>query len=215
MAVFAVALLWPAGTWYWWEGWVVVGLWTGYAILMTYYLARHDPALLAERMKLTPLHKEQKKWDKVIMLLFLVAGIGFYVLPGFDVVRYEWSEPLPIWMRIPAMLVHLPCFLALGWVLRENTYLSKAVIIDRSRGQHVISTGPYELVRHPMYLIVIILIFAVPVSLGSRYTLILALFLAMLLVLRTYLEDRVLHTELEGYSEYAQKTKYRLIPGIW
>ncbi|MEN8177692.1 MAG: isoprenylcysteine carboxylmethyltransferase family protein [Pseudomonadota bacterium] len=215
MSLFAVALLWPAGTWQWWEAWVMVGLWTVFGIFMTRYLLRHDPALLAERMKLVPFQKKQKIWDKVLMLLFFITGIGLYLIPGFDVVRYEWSEPLPVWMRILAMLVHLPGFLFLGWVMRENTYLSQVVKIDKDRGHHVVTTGPYALVRHPMYTVMIVLLFAVPVALGSRYALILAVFLTLLLIIRTYFEDRTLHAELEGYTEYAKNTRYRLIPGIW
>ncbi|MBW1791456.1 MAG: isoprenylcysteine carboxylmethyltransferase family protein [Deltaproteobacteria bacterium] len=215
MTLFAIALMWPAGTWRWWEAWVLVGLWTVFGIVMTIILLRHDPALLAERLKLVPLHKEQKDWDKVLMLLFFIASIGLYLIPGFDVVRYEWSEPLPVWMKILAMLIHLPCFVLLGWVMRENTYLSQVVKIDVTRGHQVITTGPYALVRHPMYTIVIVLLFAVPVALGSRYALILALFLTVLLILRTYLEDRTLHAELTGYKEYAKETPYRLIPRLW
>ena len=215
MAFFAVALLWPAGTWQWWEAWLLIGLWTAYGIVEVYYFLQHDPALLAERMKFVPLHKEQKVWDKVLMSLFFIAGIGLYIIPGFDVVRYEWSEPLPVWMEILAMLVHLPCFLFLGWVMRENTFLSHVVKIDKDRGHKVVTTGPYALVRHPMYIVVIVLLFAVPVALGSRFALILAVFLTLLLIIRTYLEDSTLHAELEGYPEYAKQTKYRLIPGIW
>ena len=215
MTLFAVALMWPAGTWWWWEAWALVGLWTVFGVVMTNYLLRHDPELLAERLKLVPLHKDQKSWDKVLMLLFFIAGIGLYVIPGFDVVRYEWSEPLPEWMRILAMIVHIPCFLFLGWVMRENTFLSQVVKIDEARGHQVISTGPYAWVRHPMYTVVIVLLFAVPVALGSRFALVLALFLTLLLIVRTYLEDRTLHAELEGYPEYAKQTPHRLIPGIW
>lgn len=193
----------------------MVGLWTVFGLVMTIYLLRHDPALLAERLKLVPLHKEQKAWDKVIMLLFFIAGIGLYLLPGFDVVRYQWSDPLPVWARIMAMLVHVPCFMLLGWIMRENTYLSQVVKIDEEREHRVITTGPYALVRHPMYTVTIILLFAVPVALGSRYTLIIALFLMALLIVRTYLEDRTLHAELAGYTEYARQTIYRLIPGVW
>ena len=215
MTLFAIALLWPAGTFYWWEAWVIVALWTGFGLVMTPYLLRHDPALLAERMKLVPLHKDQKVWDKVIMVLFFIFGIALYIVPGFDVVRYEWSEPLPLWLRVFAMILHLPGFVMLGWVMRENTYLAQVVKIDRERDHQVISSGPYALVRHPMYTVVIVLLFAVPVALGSRYALILALFLSILLLVRTYLEDRTLHTELSGYSDYASRTPYRLIPGIW
>lgn len=215
MIFFAIALMWPAGNWYWWEAWVVVALWGVYGLAMMVYLLRYDTELLAERMKFVPIDKEQKIWDKVIMLVFFVAGICLYIVPGFDVVRYAWSEALPIWMRVLAMLVHIPCFILLGWVMRENTYLSQVVKIDEARGHHVITTGPYALVRHPMYIIVIILLFAVPIALGSRFALILALFLTLLLVLRTYLEDRTLLAELEGYTEYAKQTPYRLIPLIW
>lgn len=215
MTLFAIALMWPAGTWHWWEAWVIVALWTAFGLVMVPYLLRHDPALLAERMKLVPLHKEQKVWDKALMSLFFIAGIALYLIPGFDVVRYEWSEPLPLWMRILAMFIHLPSFVFLGWVMRENTFLAQVVKIDEERNHQVVTTGPYALVRHPMYTVVIILLFAIPVALGSRYALILAAFLTLLLIVRTYLEDRTLHTELAGYPEYAQKTRYRLIPGIW
>ena len=149
------------------------------------------------------------------MLLFIIAGIGLYLIPGFDAARYEWSEPLPLWINIIAMLVHLPGFLFLGWVMRENTYLSQVVKIDKNRGHQVVTTGPYALVRHPMYTVVIVLLFAVPVALGSRYALILSVFLTLLLIIRTYLEDCTLNTELEGYAEYAGQTRHRLIPGIW
>lgn len=149
------------------------------------------------------------------MSVFFIAIIGLYLIPGFDVMRYEWSEPLPEWIRILAMLIHLPCFLLLGWVMRENTFLSQVVKIDKKRGHKVVTTGPYALVRHPMYTVVIVLLFAVPLALGSRFALILSVFLTLLLIIRTYFEDRTLHVELEGYLEYAKQTRYRLIPGIW
>lgn len=215
MTLFAIALMWPAGTWYWWEAWVMVGLWTFFGIVITIYLLRHDPALLAERLRLVPLHKDQKAWDKILMSLFLIAGIGLYLIPGFDVVRYGWSESLPVWVKVLAMVLHLPCFVMLGWIMHENTYLAQVVKIDEERGHKVITTGPYRLVRHPMYTVIILLLFAVPVALGSRFALILALFLTALLIVRTYLEDHTLHVELEGYPEYAKQTRYRLVPWLW
>ena len=193
----------------------MIALWSSFGLVMTSYLLRHDPELLVERMKLVPLHKDQKVWDKVIMLLFFISAYALYIVPGFDVVRYEWSEPLPVLMRIFAIVLHLPCFVMLGWIMRENTYLAQVVKIDKEREHHVITTGPYAFVRHPMYTIVIVLLFAAPVALGSRYALILAVFLTILLIVRTYLEDRTLHAELAGYPEYARRTPYRLIPRIW
>lgn len=215
MTLFAVALMWPAGIWHWWEAWVVTVIWTFSGVAMTNYLLHNDPELLTERLKPLPLQKEQKTWDKVIMLIFFIAAIALYIIPGFDVVRYEWSEPLPLWMRVIAVLIHFPCFVMLSWVTRENTYLYQVVKIDKQRDHHVITTGPYSLVRHPMYTATIVLFFAMPIALGSRYGLILSALLAVLLVLRTYLEDRTLHDELKGYPEYAKQTPYRLIPGIW
>lgn len=215
MSLFALALMWPAGTWFWWEAWVMVGLWTVFGVWMTHYLLRSDPALLVERLKLVPIQKDQKTWDKAIMTLFFIAGIALYVVPGFDVVRYSWSEPLPLWMNTIAIVIHVPCFFLLAWVMRENTYLAQVVKIDDERGHRVISTGPYTYVRHPMYTVAIILLIAFPVALGSRYALLLSAFLTLLLFVRTYLEDRTLHAELDGYAEYANQTPYRLVPGIW
>jgi protein-S-isoprenylcysteine O-methyltransferase Ste14 len=215
LSLFAVALMWPAGTWRWWEAWVLVGLWAAFVVAAIIFLLRHDPALLAERMKLMPLQKGQKIWDKMLLSLLFIAGIGLYIIPGFDVVRYKWSQPLPVWMEVLAMVIHLPCFMFLGWVMRENTFLSLVVKIDDERGHHVITTGPYALVRHPMYTAVIVLLFAVPVALGSRFGLIPTALLSVLMIVRTHFEDRTLHAELPGYPEYAKQTHYRLIPGIW
>jgi len=215
MILFALALMWPAGTWVWREAWVMVGLWLVFGLVIQHYLIHDDPALLSERLKLVPIHKDQKTWDKVLMAIFFIAGIALYIVPGFDVVRYGWSEPLPLWMKAIAFVIHLPCFYLLVWIMRENTYLAQVVKIDDERGHQVITTGPYAYVRHPMYTTAIILFFAFPVALGSRYALLLAAFLALILLVRTYLEDRTLHEELDGYAQYAKQTPYCLIPRIW
>lgn len=215
MMTFPVAFLWPAGTWRWWEAWVVIGLWLAFVLSEVVFLSRHDPALLAERMKASPVQEGQKSWDKVLMLAMFILGIGIYVVPGLDVIRFGWSQPFPVWLEVLAMAVHLPGFIFIIWVMRENTYLSRVVKIDEARGQKVVTTGPYALVRHPMYSAVIVLVFAVPVALGSRYALIPAALMVSVLLVRTHLEDRTLHAELAGYPEYAEKTPYRLVPGFW
>ena len=215
MPAFAVALLWPAGTWRWWEAWLLIAIWVVFAIGITFYLLRHDPELLAERLRSNPIQKEQKPWDKVLMLLMLIAGIGLYITPGFDVMRYGWSKPLPVWIELLAMTVHIPALMTIAWTMHENTWLSQVVKIDQARGHQVITTGPYSIVRHPMYTAVIVLVFAVPIALGSRYGLIPAVCLTVIFVVRTALEDRSLQRELKGYCEYAQQTRFRLIPGLW
>ena len=97
-----------------------------------------------------------------------VAGIRLYIVPGLDCVRYQWSEPLPVWMSTIAMFTHLHCFEFRGWAVRENTYLSQVVRIDRERGHQIVTSGSYALVRHPVYAIAIVQLLAVPVALGSR-----------------------------------------------
>lgn len=92
-------------------------------------------------------------------VVIFMAGIALYIIPRFDGLRCEWRVPLPVWMEIVAMVVHLPCFVFLHWVMGENTYLSRVVKIDEGRGHQVITSGPYALVRHPMYTAVIVLLF--------------------------------------------------------
>ena len=214
-ALFPVAIMWPAGTWKWWEAWVLIGLWMVFFTALTIILLRRDPALFIERMKASPAQKGQKGWDKVIMSLMLIVAIGYYIIPGFDVVRFGWSKPFPEWLEIAAMAVHMPCFLFLGWVMQANTFLAPVVKIDHERDHHVVTGGPYAIVRHPMYSAVIVLVIAFPIALGSRIGLIPALLIVLLLVIRTMYEDRTLRNELPGYPEYTSVTRYRLIPGIW
>jgi protein-S-isoprenylcysteine O-methyltransferase Ste14 len=107
-----------------------------------------------------------------------------------------------------------------GWylifrVMKENTFLSRVVEIQEDRGHTVVTTGPYKVVRHPMYVGAIALLFAIPLALGSIYGLIPAVLMTIAFILRTSLEDKTLHAELQGYLDYAQQTKYRLLPGIW
>lgn len=215
LMLFPVAIMWPAGTWKWWEAWVLIGMWMTFLISLTIFLLYRDPALLTERMKASPVQRGQKTWDKVIMSLIYTLAISFYIIPGLDVVRFGWSEPFPIWIEIIAMIIHIPCFVFLGWVMRTNTYSSPVVKIAHDRGHQVITDGPYAIVRHPMYSAVIILLFAFPVGIGTRLGLIPAALMAVLFVIRTNLEDRTLHAELPGYTKYASITRYRLIPGIW
>lgn len=120
--------------------------------------------------------------------------------------RCGWSEPLALWVRVAAFLVQVPCLAGLVWIMRANTWLAQVVKIDEARHQQVITTGPYVLVRHPMYAVSIVLLFAAPAALGSRSALLLSLFLAILLIVRTWLEDRTLHAELKGYTEYARES---------
>jgi protein-S-isoprenylcysteine O-methyltransferase Ste14 len=215
IAMMPIVFMLPAGTWRWWEAWAVSALYMGYAISIWVYLSREDPELLAERLRSDTSHADQKTWDKLLMVAMLVSGIALFVVPGLDVVRFEWSRALPVWAVILAMIVHIPGFVFIGWVMHENTFLSRVVKVDAERGHSVITTGPYAIVRHPMYSAVILLVLSFPVALGSRWGLVPAVIMVSTLVVRTALEDRTLRSELSGYPEYAAQTRYRLLPGLW
>jgi protein-S-isoprenylcysteine O-methyltransferase Ste14 len=215
LAMLPLLFLLAAGTWRWWEAWALTGIYFAYGVIATAWLKRHDPQLLRERLKGSAVQPGQKGWDRIVMLLMVVVGVAMMIVPGLDVVRFGWTERLPTAVELAALVVHVPCFLLVGAVLRENTYLSPVVKIDEARDHEVITTGPYAVVRHPMYAAIIPIILALPLALGSRWGLLPAALMVILLIVRTVLEDRMLHAELRGYAEYAQVTRYRLIPGIW
>ncbi|NNG16348.1 MAG: isoprenylcysteine carboxylmethyltransferase family protein [Gemmatimonadales bacterium] len=148
------------------------------------------------------------------MVGFLIVGLPLLILPGLDAVRFQWTH-MPAVLEAVGLAAHVPGFLWIFSVMKENTYLSRVVKIDVERGQEVITSGPYRVVRHPMYAAVILLVLCMPLALGSWLSLIPASLMVVLLVVRTALEDQTLHEELEGYTEYAARTRYRIVPGAW
>lgn len=215
LAMLPVVLLVPAGTWAWPEAWILCAIYAAWAITTVVVLARHDPDLLNERMKGSPVQTGQPVWDRVLMIGMLVLGIALIAVPGLDVVRYRWSPALPLWLRSIGLLANIPAFALVGWVMFTNTFLARVVKVDEERGHRVITTGPYAVVRHPMYAGVILAVFAMPVGLGSRWGLVPAALMAAMLVIRTALEDRMLHRSLDGYTAYAAQTRFRILPGVW
>lgn len=211
--IFMSALLFiSAGTIGWTEAWIYIGLQFGFSIPVSLWLRKKNPELLENRLALVK--KKQKGWDKVILISTTPFFFALLIVPGLDAVRYHWSF-ISVEVKIIAYIVMVLSLASFFIVLRENAFLSRVVEIQEDKGHHVITTGPYRIVRHPMYVGVILLIFAIPVALGSLFGLIPAFVLAAGIVIRTVLEDKTLHKELPGYSEYAQKTKFRLLPGIW
>lgn len=210
--VMSAAFCCSAGTTAWLKAWLYMviqfSFWTAAAL----WLKKHNPQLLKDRMVF--LKPDTRGWDKVIIKTSTVLFIPYLLLPGFDAVRYQWSSvPLPVSViGYAGIILSLLLFFA---VLRENAYLSRFVEVQKDKGHKVITTGPYRYVRHPMYVGLITLLYSLPVALGSLWTLIPASVLTLLFVVRTYLEDKTLHEELEGYRAYAEKVKYRLLPGVW
>jgi protein-S-isoprenylcysteine O-methyltransferase Ste14 len=209
--IFVVMLFLPAGSFNWTEAWIFLALYFGWAIPMVRWLQRNNPELLRERMK-GPIQKDQKGWDKLLVVAIMPVSIAFFVVLGFDAVRFGWSDP-PLYLKVIGFAAMVPSAILVGRVMRANTYLSKSVRIQE--GHQVISTGPYAVVRHPLYIAVFVFLVATPLALGALYALIPGGVMALMMVVRTALEDRTLRRELPGYAEYTEQVRYRLLPGLW
>jgi protein-S-isoprenylcysteine O-methyltransferase Ste14 len=211
VTLLALALFLPAGTWRWPAAWVFIGLYLAFAIPVGVWLLRTNPALLARRLDWAK--RAPKKWDRVLMALYIPVYVAVYVLAGLDF-RYGWSD-VPNVLRVAAIVPLGAFYLDLALVLRENAFLSRVVEVHPESGHRVITTGPYAFVRHPMYAGYIVWLLATPVALGSVPALAPAGLVAAGIVVRTVLEDRTLHAELPGYPEYAAKVRWRLLPHVF
>jgi len=208
----SAAFFGSAGTFSWPEAWVYMIVQFSFSAVLTLWLKQHNPDLLNERMIF--LKKSAKVWDKVIVLICTVVCVPYLVLPGLDAVRYHWSNvPLPV--KVTGFIGIFVSFVLIFLVMRENTYLWRVVEIQKERGHKVITTGPYQYVRHPMYVGVIIMFICLPLALGSLLALIPGTALTALIIIRIYLEEKMLLAELQGYKTYMDRVRYRLIPGIW
>jgi protein-S-isoprenylcysteine O-methyltransferase Ste14 len=211
IVVMGVALFWSAGQIDWWPAWAAIAVMLAWITATAIVIFRFNPDLLAER--LGP-RKGAKPWDTAIMSILGLMQLGRYIVAGLDQ-RYGWTGGLPFAAQIAALTM---CVLgyALGvWATASNTFFSQIVRIQSERGHTVATGGPYHYVRHPAYVGAILYELAVPVLLASWWALIASGLNAILLILRTALEDRTLQAELAGYAGYAGQVRYRLLPGIW
>jgi protein-S-isoprenylcysteine O-methyltransferase Ste14 len=212
-ALTAALLFVAAGTWRWPQAWIFIVEMVASGIVVGVWLARHDPGLLAERMS-SPFQRGQAAADKVLMLAIVVAWPAWLVFLALDAVRFRLSH-LPVWVEAAGGLLILVGMYAVYRTFRENSFAAPVVKIQRERGQTVVTTGPYAIVRHPMYAGAGVLFFAIPMLLGSGWGVALAPAWYLLLALRIPLEERVLRENLAGYDDYAQRVRWRLVPGIW
>jgi len=210
---FSVLLFSAAGTLRWPAAWAYLILFITGAFWLTLWLARRDPALLAERLK-SPVQKGQPFWDKFFILLMTVVWCGWLVLMGLDAVRFRWSV-MPVWLQCVGAAMIVLSFWMIGRVFRENPFLAAVVRIQTERGHTVVSTGPYAIVRHPLYASLLIYLPATALVLGSWAGLAGSAVFLGAFVFRTAMEDRELQRSLAGYPEYAAHVHYRLIPFIW
>ncbi len=213
MAVIAGLLFISAGTANWPGAWIFIAAMLAESVIAIRMLARDDPQLLEQRLAL-PVQRGQKTWDKILMSTFAVLFIAWLPLMAIDAVRFHWSD-VPLWLNWLGGGGLAISFYFVYLTLRENSYAVPVVRIQKERGQQVITTGPYRIVRHPLYASVMIFFPAVALLLGSWYGVAVAALMMALLAVRTGLEDLTLATELDGYADYAAKVCYRLIPGVW
>lgn len=202
-----ILLFVPAGTLAYWQAWVYSLLFVVVTILIIRYFLKNDPAILERRSTM----RENDPAQKIIIPIFLFCYYGLHVFAGFDH-RFHWSHVSALLVLFSDVLI-LASFVAVFFVLKENSYASTTITVEKD--QPVISTGPYALVRHPMYAGSLPLLVFTPLALGTAWGLIFSVALLVLLIFRLLNEERFLLENLPGYREYCQKTRYRLLPYIW
>lgn len=200
-------LFWPAGGFDYLNGWLFCGLLFVPILILGAVLFVKSPDLLRKRLDS---REKEKTQQGVIAWSGLFFFVGF-VLAGLDH-RFGWSH-VPTWLVIAAAAILLISYALYAEVMRENAYLSRKVEVQE--GQHVVDTGLYGIVRHPMYAVTLWLFLSIPLVLGSWYALICFAVYPILIVVRLLNEEKVLTEGLEGYAEYKKKVRYRLIPFVW
>jgi protein-S-isoprenylcysteine O-methyltransferase Ste14 len=197
----------PAGTFYYWNAWVLLGAFFIPMVFVFFYLATKNPELLEKRMRMKENQSEQKFLQKIFTIIMLIE----FIIPGLDY-RFQWSS-VPLWLVIVSTFLVILGFILVFNVIKQNSFASRVVEIQDE--QKIIDTGFYSVVRHPMYSFILIILIFLPLVLGSFYAVIPALTFPLILAFRIKNEEEVLKQGLAGYIEYTNNVKYRLIPLIW
>lgn len=208
--VLLLLLFAPVGTLYYWQGWLYTVVFVSASAAYTLYLLRHDPALLKRRMEVGVSYEKELAQKIIIFLLFVIC-IALVVFSTLDV-RFGWSY-IPWYISILGNLFVGFSFYIFHLVSKVNTYAAANIRVEE--GQHVISSGLYGFVRHPMYLGALFFFVGTPIALGSWWALLLTPIIFAILVARILNEEKVLVRDLPGYTEYQEKVRARLIPFIW
>lgn len=211
LATLGVVLFGIAGRVDWLGAWLVILLFTGHLVLSGWLLFRYDRELLKERLTTA---SNVPHWDRLIAQANRILLVIFLATAALDAGRFRWSA-MPIVVQVIATAAVVAAIGVVYWCAAANQFLSARSRIQTDRGHTVVQHGPYRFVRHPMYASRIVLIIGVALMLGSWMALVPAAMHAVLLILRTSLEDRMLTKELPGYREYAQHVPKRLVPGVW
>ncbi len=211
LIVLGAALFLAAGDIRWAKGWLFLLVFLLLTVASSVYLWRANPDIFVARSRI---HPGTKSWDKVLVAFLLLSFVAIFLVAAFDAGRFHWSSAPPGVLALGYVLLGVGFFLSI-WVYKVNKFAEPTVRIQTERGHKVIDTGPYAIVRHPLYLGGLILFAGIPLALGSFWALIPVAFGTLVIIVRIVLEDRTLQEELEGYKEYAGRVRYRLIPGVW
>jgi protein-S-isoprenylcysteine O-methyltransferase Ste14 len=209
--LFGALIFLMAGRFNYVHGWILFGICL-LILLITIVSFRNQKELIEERRNPGP---GVKKWDHVIIFLYQIFLYTQIVVSVLDSGRFRWTPEFPLWLYVISGLLFLGSLFFVLWAKQVNNFFSSKVRIQKERNHRVVSTGPYRFVRHPGYTGIIFTFFSMAILMGSLWALIPAGCIAILFIIRTVLEDRVLSEELSGYLEYSERVHYRLIPGIW
>jgi protein-S-isoprenylcysteine O-methyltransferase Ste14 len=211
--LFLVAILFGiVGRLGWWNGWAMSAIYLLWSLGSVIFILPVNPQMLAERSR--P-QEGAKKWDFVLVSIMGIFTLITYVISCLDV-RLGWSPAIPLGVEIAAVVLSVLGYdVLLQWSMIVNAFFTAVIRIQTDRGHTVITSGPYQLVRHPGYLGTILFYILTPIILGSLWGLIPSITTGILLVVRTALEDKTLQNELPGYKDYTKQVRYRLVPGIW
>ncbi|OAF16409.1 methyltransferase family protein [Bradyrhizobium neotropicale] len=201
-----------AGTMHWPGAWALLIASAILGPLSGWWLYRLDPALLAERLR-PVIQKDQPSADKAFMAVFILVMLIWLIAMGLE--RRHHTSDMPLALQALGFVLYLASTLFTLWVFRENSFAAPVVKLQAERAQRVISTGPYARVRHPMYSGLILFFTGMPLLVGSWWGLALAPIFLVLFAIRIRIEERTLREGLPGYSDYAARVRYRLVPGIW
>jgi protein-S-isoprenylcysteine O-methyltransferase Ste14 len=197
----------------WVMAWVYVGTFTVVLTTMTIYQEVNNPELVEERSEFKPREGVQT-WDVILSAVVRVSLLANYIVAGLDM-RFGWKPEIPLAVQIAAFALGLLGAVLLVWATAANRYAAVYVRIQQERGHVVTTTGPYRFVRHPFYVGTITFSLTIPLALGSPWALIPGGLAALLFIVKTAAEDRMLREGLVGYREYAGRVRYRLLPGVW
>jgi protein-S-isoprenylcysteine O-methyltransferase Ste14 len=206
-----LTLFLSAGRLDWPAAWIFLGTYALVILTVGVWVTRKHPDVVNERGKIA---RNAKSWDKVLMTIYSVMILVLFAVAGLDAGRFGWSA-MPMALQVMGYIALIFAMAVTYWAMAVNPFLSTIVRIQDDRGHYVVTSGPYRYVRHPMYAMILLMYPGIALELGSWLALIPAAVIGIVFVIRTALEDRTLQTELPGYAEYAQHTRYRLVPGVW